>query len=120
MKGKYDSFRDMEVWQLAHRLSLEIDKMNQDLPRYEDYAFNSQIRRSCTSVSSNIAEAFGRKTKKDKSHFYIVSRGSAYETQNHIIYGDDVNYYDSKASNELISEYDDLIHQLNKILKTLS
>lgn len=117
---KYHSFCDMEVWQLAFSLSIDINAIALGLPKYEDYALNSQIRRSATSVSSNIAEGFGRKTKKDKGHFYIVSRGSAYETQGHLLYGEAVKYFQKQEVDRLIAEYDKLVFQLNKIIKSLS
>lgn len=114
------SFRDMEVWQKAHELSLEIFDITKNLPRSEDYALTSQIRRSSNSVSANIAEAFGRRTKKDKSYFYTISRGSAFETQNHLLYGKGVGYFNEEVTSKLFDEYGDLIHQLNKIMKSLS
>jgi four helix bundle protein len=109
----------MDVWQKAHELSIRVFKISSGLPKAEDYALTSQIRRSSNSISANIAEGFGRTTKKDKSYFYTVARGSAYETQNHLLYGNGVDYFDLETTESLISEYDDLIHQLNKIMKSL-
>jgi len=79
----------------------------------------SQIRRPTNSISSNIAEAFGRKTKKDQRNFYIVVRGSAFETQSHLLYGEKVKYFDEQPVDKLNEEYDHLIYQLNKIMKPL-
>ena len=110
----------MNAWQKGHELSLEVFEITEELPKSEDYALTSQIRRSSNSASANIAEAFGRNTKKDKRYFYTISRGSAHETQNHLLYGNGVNYFEEKVTNYLINEYDDLIHQLNKIMKSLS
>lgn len=109
----------MEVWQTAHNLSLEIFEITKDLPKSEDYALTSQIRRSSNSISANIAEGFGRRTKKDKKYFYTISRGSAHETQNHLLYGNGVCYFQDQVTEHLLEEYDDLIHQLNKIMKAL-
>lgn len=114
-----NSFRDMDVWQKAHYLSVEVFRLTNPLPRSEDYALTSQLRRSSNSISANIAEGFGRTTKKDKNYFYTVARGSAYETQNHLLYGNGVDYFDLETTESLISEYDDMIHQLNKIMKSL-
>ncbi len=77
----------MPVWQEAHRLSIEIFHLTENLPRKEDYGLTSQIRRSSNSVSSNISEGYGRKHSKDKINFYNFSISSAYETQNHLLYG---------------------------------
>jgi four helix bundle protein len=116
---KYQTFMDMEVWQDAIELSKVVFELTSSLPRSEDYALTSQLRRSSNSVSANIAEAYGRSTNKDKSYFYIISRGSAYETQSHLLYGSKINYFNISEIDELISGYNKLIHQLNKIIKTL-
>ena len=65
----YRSFEDMPAWVKANDLAVEVFNLTVDLPRSEDYGLTSQIRRSANSVSANIAEGFGRKTKKDKSYF---------------------------------------------------
>ncbi len=114
----YKSFKDMPVWQKAIQLSGEVFKITSCLPRSEDYGLTSQLRRSANSVSGNIAEGFGRKTKKDKSNFYLFSRGSAYETQSHLLYGQKVEYFNHVKVENIFDEYSKLIHELNKILKS--
>ena len=109
----------MPVWQNALNHSDLVFELTIPLPKSEDYGLTSQIRRSSNSISGNIAEGFGRKTKKDKSHFYIISRGSAFETQSHLLYGKKVGYFDENKTESLFVEYSELIHELNKILKSL-
>ena len=116
----YKSFTDMEVWQDANRLSLQIFQLSSELPRSEDYGLTSQIRRSANSISANLAEGFGRKTKRDKANFYIIARGSAFETQSHLLYGMKVGYFEDDATKETINEYGKLIHGLNKLIKSLT
>lgn len=116
----YKSFREMPVWKNAHQISIKVFDLTKELPKSEDYGLTSQIRRSANSVSSNIAEAFGRKTKKDKAYFYIISRASAYETQNHLLYGEGVGYFDKIKTIDLIKTYTNLIYEINKIIKSLS
>ena len=110
----------MPVWQKSFDLAFQVFGLTANLPRSEDYSLTSQIRRSSSSIPSNISEAFGRSTNKDKVHFYIIARGSAYETQNHLLYGVRVGYFDNKKAEFLINEYDSLIHDINKIIKTLN
>lgn len=88
------------------------------MPRSEDYGLISQIRRSSNSISGNIAEGFGRRTKKDKANFYVISRGSAYETQNHLLYGNQVGYFEEKLVKQYFNEYSELIFEINKLLKS--
>jgi four helix bundle protein len=79
----------------------------------------SQIRKSSNGVAACIAEGFGRNTKKDKANFYIIARGSSFETQNHLLYGNKVRYFETHITQRHFNEYDDLIHDLNKIIKSL-
>jgi four helix bundle protein len=122
LRGLYfmlSSFIEMPVWQKALELSGEVFTDSNSLPKSEDYGLTSQIRRAANSVCANIAEAFGRRTNKDKSQFYIIARGSAFETQSHLLYGEKVGYFKIEKVNLLVSEYNELIHDLNKIIKSL-
>jgi len=98
----------MPVWQTAHKLATDIFKLTIGLPRSEDYGLTSQIRRSSNGVAACIAEGFGRNTKKDKKNFYIIARGSAYETQNHLLFGKEIGYFESQIVQQLLGNYTDL------------
>jgi four helix bundle protein len=115
----YKSFTEMPVWQKAHGLAIEVFNITIDLPRSEDYGLTSQIRKSSNGVAACIAEGFGRSSKKDKSYFYVIARGSSYETQNHLLYGNRVGYFESKKTHYLFVEYNQLIFELNKLIKSL-
>lgn len=116
---KYITFKDMIVWQKAMQVATEIFILTQTLPRAEDYGLTSQIRRAALSVSNNIAEGFGRQSDKDKTYFYLISRGSSYETQNCLEYGFRVEYFKKDEANQLSESLNEVIHELNKIIKTL-
>lgn len=116
----YKSFTDMPVWKESLELSLDIFKLTVELPRSEDYGLTSQIRRAASSISANLAEGFGRHTNADKGHFYVMARGSAYETQNHLLYGYKVGYFTKDQAETLYEQYANLIHSLNKLIKSLT
>ncbi len=69
------SYRDYEIWQMAHELTVRVHKMTlAKLPKFEMYEEASQIRRSSKSISSNIVEGFGRRRyKNDFISFLIYS-----------------------------------------------
>ena len=115
----YTDFTQMPAWQNAMDVAVEVFYISESLPRKEDYALTSQIRRSAESISSNISEGFGRGGDKEKVMFYRFARGSANETKNHLIYGHRVQYFESEKSTALISKIENLVHELNKIIKTL-
>lgn len=115
----YQSFTDMPVWKESFDLSVEVYNLTIGMPRSEDYGLTSQIRRAASSISANLSEGFGRQTNADKAHFYIMARGSAYETQNHLLYGNKVGYFEKEKMEILFSKYNSLIFSLNKLIKAL-
>lgn len=115
----YHSFEEMPVWQKSLELSSKVFELTISLPRSEDYGFTSQIRRSSNSISGNIAEAFGRMAPKDKKNFYVFARGSANETKSHLLYGITVGYFNEDSCKPILNGYDNLIFEINKIIKTL-
>ena len=116
---KYVTFEDMNVWKNAMEIATLVFDLTANLPRSEDYGLTSQLRRSALSVSANIAEGYGRESNIDKIRFYVISRGSAFETKNHLIYGEKVSYFENKKIHTLNYKIDNVIFELNKIIKTL-
>ena len=54
------SFEDMEVFQRAYRVSLEIHRASLTFPAVEQRALADQIRRASKSICANLAEGYGR------------------------------------------------------------
>jgi four helix bundle protein len=52
------SHKELDVYQLAFKVSMEIFHISKKFPKDEIFSLTSQIRRSSRSVSANIAEAF--------------------------------------------------------------
>ena len=117
---KYSDFTEMSVWKTGMLIAKQIFKLTDALPRKEDYGLTSQIRRSSTSISANIAEAFGRTTSPDKRKFYDYARGSAFETKSHLLYGKEIEYFYEVAVNKLSTQIDEVIHELNKVKRSLN
>lgn len=86
------SFTDLRVWQLAHQASLSIYKATNSFPSSEQFGLTSQMRRAIVSVSSNIAEGYGRSTEKDREHFYTIASGSLYELKSQLMVAHDIKY----------------------------
>lgn len=78
------------------------------------------MRRAAVSITSNIAETFGRRTSKDKARFYHHTRGWCYEVQSPAYVARDVNYLTPADCTSLNQSLDEIVHDLNKIIKTLS
>ncbi|OHA15700.1 MAG: hypothetical protein A3H57_04055 [Candidatus Taylorbacteria bacterium RIFCSPLOWO2_02_FULL_43_11] len=89
---KIHDFTDLIVWKEAHRLVLAVYHNSEKFPKEEIFGLTSQMRRAAISVTSNIAEGFGRKNYKDKIHFYFMSLGSLYELQSQLLIAKDLQY----------------------------
>jgi four helix bundle protein len=62
-------FRKIVVWQKAHTLVLDIYIFTKKFPKEELYGVTSRIRRAAASITANISEGCGRKTKADFARF---------------------------------------------------
>lgn len=102
---RYQSFRDLRVWQEARKFKLRVRTISKTFPAEERYRLTDQIIRSSRSVNASIAEGHGRRTYKDQHHFCIIARGSLSETLNHLIDAQDEEYIDEKIFRELEEQY---------------
>lgn len=67
MSQRIESFRDLNVYQLAFQMQQEIFEISKSFPAEERYSLTDQIRRSSRSIGSNIAEAWQKRRYQD--HF---------------------------------------------------
>ncbi len=115
----YKDFTDMSVWKQAFALVIRIYKATKTFPADERYGLISDMRRAANSIAHNIAEGFGRYEPKDKSRFYKISRGSAYELISQVLVSAELSYMDSKTKAELTESSKTVIGELNALIKTL-
>ena len=81
MTGEIRSYRDLEAWRLAIRLTKVVYRMSEHFPSNERFGLTSQIRRAAVSIASNIAEGWGRGSTSDNARFLRMARGSMYEVE---------------------------------------
>ena len=115
----YNDFTEMPVWQLADEIVEDIYKLTESLPKREDYALCSQLRRAAISITGNIAEGFGRGHAKDKINFYFFSLGSSFEVRSHLFSGRRVGYFTNEQIEKVNQKCLKVIEALNKIIKGL-
>lgn len=60
-------------------LVVTIYEVTSTLPKEERYGLSSQIQRAAVAIPSNIAEGYGRGTRKDYAQFLKIARGSLLE-----------------------------------------
>jgi four helix bundle protein len=94
----------LTFWQKSHALTLKIYKLTATFPKEEMYGLSSQMRRSSSSIPTNIAEGCGRNSTPELNRFFVYSAGSSSELEYQILLSKDLNYIDINAYNELKSE----------------
>lgn len=111
--GKIKNFTDLIAWKEAQKYALSIYTITKKFPENERFGLTNQIRRAVVSITSNVAEGFGRNTAKDKAQFYAIAKGSLLESQSQLLLAKDLNYVSS-------AEYDSLEINIIQIARLLS
>ena len=89
---RFFTFEKLEVYQVARKLVKDIYELQNRFPSEERYALGDQIRRSATSITSNIAEGSGRNSLKEKIHFVEIAFGSMTESFSQLQNAQDLGY----------------------------
>lgn len=121
-KEKPKSYRDLEIWKMAHELAVAVHKMTlEKLPKFEMYEEGNQVRRSSKSISSNIAEGFGRKRYKNEYiKFLTYALASCDETHEHLeLLFERGSLTDTRLFENLFERYDILGRKINKFLQKI-
>lgn len=88
----FKRFEEIEAWQIARKLNLEVYRVTGSGPFARDFGLRDQIRRASISVSSNIAEGFARRSPKDFARFLTIARASAAEVCSQLYLALDLEY----------------------------
>ena len=101
------SFEDLEVYQRAYRLALELHKLSLRFPKTEQYALADQIRRASKSICANIAEGFARQRSSapDFHRFIVLALGSSDEMKVWLSFCSDLEYLPKDEAERLRQEY---------------
>jgi four helix bundle protein len=115
------SYKDLEIYRLAHEAALDIHRMTLKPPKFEMYEEGSQIRKSSKAVSANIVEGFGRKRyRQDYIKFLIYAHSSCDETKEHLEYLFETDYLNEKdIFKDLMEKLDKLSKKLNKFTQAV-
>ena len=111
------SFEKLEVYQLARKFRVEIKELTRSFPSDEKFELTSQIRRSSSSIATNLAEGSGRASLKDQAHFTNISFSSALETIDHLTYAFDMEYINEELYSSFRIKNDAIIQRLNSLYK---
>ena len=112
---KTSDYKELQVWQKAMDLVVEIYKISKLLPKEETYGISDQIRRAAVSIPSNIAEGESRNSAKEFIQFLSIARGSLAELETQLLICIKVNM----LSEDNITEAQNITTEVGKMIKGL-
>ena len=114
------NYQELVVWQKAMVLAEEVYKLVRFFPRDELYSLSAQLKRSCVSVPSNIAEGYSRYSTKDYIRFLYIARGSLSEVQTQLLLSIKLKFVTDEQASISLSLSDEIGKMLNAIISKLT
>ena len=113
-------FRDLKVWKKAHGFVLGVYRDSRSFPNEERFGLTSHLRKSASSITSNIAEGCGRETDKDFARFLSIAAGSTSETEYQLLLARDLDYLSEERHRCLNDQVNEVKRMLNSLIQTLN
>ena len=82
-------FKKLQVWQKAHALAVNVNKIGGALGATHS-SLRSQMIRAAMSIDANITEGRGQKSEREFVRYLNIAINSAYELESHLIMGRDL------------------------------
>jgi four helix bundle protein len=98
------TFEDIKGWQLNREFRKGIFDTVKNFPKHENFVLVPQIRRATISISSNIAEGFGRYSYQENIQFCRIARGSINEVLDQLYIAIDEKYITEEKFKKLYGQ----------------
>jgi len=101
VKKKIKCFEDLFIWQKAVEFAKDIYLITEKKGLKNDFGLKNQMRDSAVSISSNIAEGFERRSRKEYLNFLDITKGSAGEIRSQLFVAFEIGYLEKSELDEL-------------------
>jgi four helix bundle protein len=112
-------FEDLEVWQEAVSLAVEIYAASKSGALSQDFGLRDQLQRAVVSIASNIAEGKERETIPELIRYLYIAKGSSGELKTQLIIAQRIGYVEEKRAMELTRRADQVSTKLGALIRTL-
>lgn len=112
--------KSYRVWQKAIDFVVEAYRASAIFPKSETYGLVSQIRRAASSIPANIAEGYGRGSRKEYVQSLVIAQGSLKEVETHFIIAERLSYLTPAQTERLLSQTDEIGRMLGSLIRKLS
>jgi four helix bundle protein len=113
------TYKEFIVWQKAVELVTVIYSFTRNFPKDELYGLTNQIRRASISIPSNIAEGFGRNTRREFKRFLEISIGSLFELQTQLEISKKLQFLSEEEFNSVYSLTREIEAMLASLIRKL-
>ena len=113
------NFRTLVAWNKAHAVVLAVYKATSSFPANERYGLSVQLRRSTSSVATNLAEGCGRSTAGSFGAFVEIAFASANEAEYQMLLSRDLGLIKDETYNSLSRDIVEVKRMLAKLHRTL-
>jgi four helix bundle protein len=110
-------YRELQVWQKSRKLAVHMYKKTADFPDSEKFGLVQQMRRCAISVASNIAEAHGRTTSRERIRFLSIARGSLHELEMQTLISGDLALLTKRQTTIIVDATNELARQINGLIR---
>jgi four helix bundle protein len=111
-------FRNLDVWNKAHKITLETYRLTESFPKSEVFGLSSQVRRAASSIPTNLAEGCGR-TQPEFGRFVQIAFGSACEVEYQLLLARDIGFLPSQSYESINADVIEVKRMLNSLLKRI-
>lgn len=119
-EGNEKGFRQLLVWQRAHKLVLLTYHLTNGFPKKEMFGLASQFQRAAVSVPANIAEGHGAGGSKQFERYLHIAQGSLAEVEYYLILARDLGYITNESYIQAETLRGEVGFLLYKLLKSQS
>jgi len=113
-------FENLQVWQLAIDLTLDVNELSKKFPSVERYILAQQIQRAADSVALNIAEGSTGQSNAEYKRFLGFSIRSAIEVVSCLYIGRKRKIISENDFSILYEKYDSLIRSIQALKNSIS
>ena len=113
------SVEDLDVFKLAHELTLKVYEVTKEFPVEEKFALASQLQRAAYSVPMNLMEGSHRLNKKEYRQFVGIAKGSVGEVKYQLLLAKDLKYITLSTYSKLHNGYERISQMLTRLAKAL-
>jgi len=113
------TFKDLVVWQEAMKLVEMVYQQTRNFPKEEIYGLTIQMRKAAVSIPANIAEGYGRRSRKEYLHFLSVANGSEAELETHILIAERLCFLTKEQTEQVQAQLQSVGKLLSALRKSL-